>query len=393
MSDDFYKTLGVSRDSSADDIKKAYRKLAMKYHPDQNKDNPSAEAKFKEINEAYDVLKDDQKRAAYDRYGSAAFDGSHPGFGGGGPGGGGFGGFSSAGGSGFGAFSDIFEDMFGDTMGGAPGGGRAARGSDIQYTMEMSLEDAFAGKETSIKIPVNETCDVCDGSGAEPGTGAETCDTCGGSGRIRQQQGFFTIERTCPSCGGIGQVIKSPCKACNGQGRVKKTKSLKIKIPAGVDTGRRIRLSGEGEAGVRGGPAGDLYILISIKPHKFFRRDGANLYCRVPITITKAALGGDVDVPTIEGKASNVKIPPGAQTGQQFRIKNKGMSILQSEARGDLYIEFFVETPVNLDKKQKDLLEQLDQSIGASGKSASKYSPESTGFFAKMKDIWDDLKD
>lgn len=390
MSKDFYKTLGVEKNADAAEIKKAYRKLAMKYHPDQNKDNPEAEAKFKEINEAYDVLKDDQKRAAYDQFGSAAFDGS---MGGGRGPGGGFSGF----GGGAGGFSDIFEDMFGDFMGG--GGSRAGRGqsamrgSDLQYTLEISLEEAFKGKEATIKVPVNSTCDNCDGSGAEKGSSSEGCSTCDGIGRVRQQQGFFTIERTCPTCQGQGSIIKNPCKKCSGQGRIRKEKTLKIKVPHGVDTGRRIRLAREGEAGVRGGPAGDLYVLLAIKPHKFFKRDGANLYCRIPIPMTKAVLGGEIEVPTIEGKTSEVKIPEGTQTGQQFRLRGKGMTLLQSEARGDLFIEIFVETPVNLNKKQKDIMKQLDQDFGGNGKSSSKHSPESSGFFSKMRDIWDDLKE
>ncbi len=391
---DFYKILGVEKSADAAEIKKAYRTLAMKYHPDQNKGNPEAEEKFKELNEAYDVLKDEQKRAAYDRFGASAFDGSM-----GGGGGGGFGAGFGAGARGFGgagAFSDIFEDMFGEFMGGGgmSGGGRTgpARGSDMQYNLQISLEDAYHGKEATIKIPVNESCATCKGTGAEPGTSAETCDTCGGVGRVRQQQGFFTIERTCPTCGGAGQAIKNPCKACHGEGRVRKEKTLKVKIPAGVDHGRRIRLSGEGEAGLRGGPSGDLYVMMSIKPHKFFRRENDNLYCRVPIPITKAALGGDVEVPTIEGARSKIKIPPGTQTGQQLRMKGKGMTNLRSDARGDMYIEIFVETPVNLSKKQQDLLKELDDSIG-DVKSSAKHSPESEGFFKKAREFWDDLKD
>ncbi len=379
---DYYKILEVEKNATAEDIKKAYRKLAMKYHPDQNKDNPAAEEKFKEVSEAYEILKDDQKRAAFDRYGSAAFDGSM----GGGAGGGGFGGFNA------GAFSDIFEDMFGEFMGGRGGKGGQTRGSDIQYTMELTLEEAFKGKESTIKIPLNEECDTCKGSGAEAGTSAEQCGTCKGSGRVRQQQGFFTIERTCPTCSGQGTSIKSPCKKCSGQGRTRKDKTIKVKIPAGVENGRRIRLNGEGEAGIRGGARGDLYILIGIKPHKLFQRENANLYCRVPITVTKAALGGDLEVPTIEGTSAKVKIPPGTQTGQQFRIKGKGMSIMRSESRGDMFIEIFVETPVNLDKKQQDLLKQLDTSL-ASEKSGNKHSPQSSGFFQKMKEFWDDLKE
>jgi len=395
MAKDFYKTLGVEKNAGADEIKKAYRKLALKYHPDQNKDNPDAEAKFKEISEAYDVLKDEQKRAAYDRYGAAAFDGSHPGFGGAGFGGGGAGGPGGMGGGmgGFGAFSDIFEDMFGDM--GMGGGRRRAgpqRGSDLQYTMEISLEDAFKGREAKIRVPVNETCDSCNGSGAEAGTQAETCPTCDGQGRVRQQQGFFTIERTCPTCHGQGSMIKNPCKACRGTGRTEKTKNLKVNIPPGVDTGRRIRLSGEGEAGVKGGPKGDLYVLLAVKPHKLFKREGSNLYCRVPIPVTKAALGGDVEVPTIDGTRSRVKVPPGTQSGQQFRLKSKGMSVLRSAARGDMYIEIFVETPVNLNKKQQDLIKELDKTVG-DGKTGAKHSPESSGFFSKMKDFWEDLKE
>lgn len=376
---DYYSVLGVERAANADDIKRAYRKLAMKYHPDQNKDNPEAEAKFKEINEAYDVLKDEQKRAAYDRYGNAAFDGSMGGGGGGG-------GFNA------GAFSDIFEDMFGDFMGGRGSRGSQTRGSDVQYTVEITMEEAFAGKEVTIKLPLNEECDGCGGTGAEAGTQVEKCGTCGGAGRVRAQQGFFTIERTCPTCNGQGEAIKNPCKQCDGEGRLKKTRNLKIKIPKGVEHGRRIRLSGEGEAGIRGGQRGDLYVLISIQRHKLFKRDGANLHCRVPITMTKASLGGDIAVPTINGTKAKVKIPEGTQTGQQFRLKGKGMPVLQTENVGDMFIEIFVETPVNLDKKQKDLMGELDSTL-SNAKSGHKHSPESSGFFSKMKEFWDDLKD
>lgn len=375
---DFYKTLGVERSVNADDLKKAYRKLAMKYHPDQNKDDPTAEAKFKEINEAYDVLKDPQKRAAYDRYGAQAFSG------------GGGGGFNASDFSGFGsAFTDIFEDMFGG-MGGRNTGG-PSRGADMQYTMEMSLEEAYKGKETTIKVPTNETCDKCNGSGAEPGTGTENCETCSGQGRVRMQQGFFTIERTCPTCNGVGTIIRNPCKKCSGHGRVRKEKSLKVKIPAGVDNGRRIRLAGEGEAGLRGGPAGDLYVLLAIRPHKFFRRDGANLHCRVPIPMTTAALGGEIEIPTIDGGRTKVKIPNGTQSGQQLRIRSKGMPVLRAESVGDMYIEIHVETPVNLTGKQKELLKQLDGTMG--GKAGVDNSPESSGFVKKVKELWNDLTD
>jgi len=381
---DYYDILGVKNDSDADEIKKSYRKLAMKFHPDQNKDNPEAEEKFKEINEAYDILKDEQKRSAYDRYGSAAFDGS---MGGSAAGGGGFGG---------GGFSDIFEDMFGDFMGGGGhrgGGSRGPmRGSDLQYTLEMSLEDAHRGKEAKIKIPVNDTCDKCSGSGSEDGKATQNCSTCDGAGRVRQQQGFFTIERTCPTCNGEGTLIKNPCKKCGGAGRTQKSKTLKVKIPAGVETGRRIRLTGEGEAGIRGGARGDLYVMINVRPHKLFQRDGANLYCRVPITVTRAALGGEIEVPTIDGTRATVKIPAGTQTGQQFRLRGKGVNKIRSDSRGDMYIEIFVETPVNLNKKQQDLLRDLDKSMD-SGASANKHSPESSGFFKKIREFWDDLSE
>ena len=378
---DFYKVLGVEKNASEEDLKKAYRKLAMQYHPDRNKDDPTAEEKFKEVSQAYDVLKDADKRAAYDRFGSA------------GPAGmGGRGGFQGDF-SGFGsAFSDIFEDMFGDAMG---GGGRrnaggAQRGSDTQFTLEMSLEDAFKGKEAKLKLPTVDPCEVCSGTGSEGGGKPEKCPTCDGSGRVRATQGFFTIERACPTCNGAGNIIKSPCKKCSGAGRVRGEKILQVSVPAGVEEGRRIRVTGEGEAGLRGGARGDLFVLIALKPHQFFKRDGANLFCRVPVPMTTAALGGNVEVPTIEGSRTKIKIPPGTQTGQQLRIKGKGMSVMRSDARGDMYIEMFVETPVNLDKKQSDLMKQLDDSLEKAGK---KHTPESETFFKKMKEFWDDLKE
>ena len=386
MSKYFYKTLGIDKKATDDDIKKAYRKLAMQYHPDQNKGSAEAEAKFKEISEAYDILKDEQKRAAYDKFGSAAFEGGM----GGGPGGGGFnpGDF----GAGFSGFTDIFEDMFGDFMGKRGGAnGAQARGNNVQYTMEITLEDAFKGKEEKIKLHLNETCDVCKGSGADGGGGITKCETCAGQGRVRQQQGFFTIERTCPTCGGQGQIIKNPCKKCNGSGQTRKEKNLSVKIPPGIEHGRRIRLAGEGEAGLRGAPSGDLYVAIAVKPHKFFKRDGANLYGRVPVTMGKAALGGDVEVPIIEGSRTKLKIPAGTQTGQQFRLKGKGMSVMKSDARGDMYIEIFVEVPINLNKKQQDMVKQLDASLTCD--KAGSHSPETAGFFSKMREFWDDLKD
>jgi molecular chaperone DnaJ len=377
---DFYKILEVSKTASDEEIKKSYRKLAMKYHPDRNKDDPAAEAKFKEISEAYDVLKDPEKRAAYDRFGSAGMRGGMGGMGGAGPD---FSGFGSA-------FSDIFEDMFGGMAGGARGGHGPMRGSDVQFTLDISLEDAFKGKEAKLKIPSIDPCDTCNGTGSEGGAKPEKCSACDGVGRVRATQGFFTIERTCPTCNGAGTTIKSPCKKCGGSGRSRSEKTVQISIPAGISEGQRVRLAGEGEAGVRGGPRGDLFVLISIKPHPFFRRDGAHLYCRVPVPMTTAALGGSVDVPTIDGAKTKIKIPPGTQTGQQLRLKGKGMSVIRSESRGDMYIEIFVETPVNLDKKQTDLMKQLGETLEKSGK---KHTPESEGFFQKMKDLWEDLKE
>lgn len=382
---DYYEILGVQKGASADEMKKAYRKLAMQYHPDKNPNNKEAEAKFKELNEAYDVLKDDQKRAAYDRFGHQAFDG----MGGRGPGGAGFGG------QGFdpGAFSDIFEEMFGDFMGGARGGmggGRnpngAQRGSDLRYTLEVTLEQAFKGTKASLKLPVLTECEICHGSGAEPGTTVETCPTCKGRGSVRTQSGFFTVERPCPTCSGAGKVMKSPCKSCGGQGRKRKERKLDVNIPAGVDDGTRIRLAGEGEAGVRGGPSGDLYVEISVKPHRLFKREDAHLFCRVPVSMVTAALGGSVEVPTIDGGRVKMNVPSGTQSGTQMRLGGKGMSMLRSAARGDMYVEIAVETPVNLSKKQKELLQEFD----GQGKNNS---PEAAGFFSRVKEFWDDLKD
>jgi len=396
---DFYATLGVAKGASEDDLKKAFRKLAMQYHPDKNPGDKAAEAKFKEINHAYDILKDPDKRAAYDRYGNAAFEGGNPfgnrggnPFGQGGPGGGagGFEGFNFGGGG----FSDIFEEMFGDIMGGQRGGGQqrgyggkpgSARGSDLQYGIEISLEESFKGTEKTIKVPTFSQCEVCTGTGAKAGTKPETCPTCQGQGRVRAQQGFFTIERGCPTCGGVGQTIREKCTACGGAGRVRKEKTLKVNIPSGIEHGRRIRLANEGEAGANGGPAGDLYVLVNLKGHKLFTREGADLHCRVPIAMSIAALGGTIEVPTIEGGRAEVKLPPGTQTGQQFRLKGKGMSMMRSTARGDMYIELFVETPVHLSKKQQDLLKEF------AGKDPQANSPESQGFFKKVKEFWGDL--
>jgi molecular chaperone DnaJ len=376
---DYYKVVGVEKGASEDELKKSYRKLAMQYHPDRNKDDPAkAEEKFKEINEAYDTLKDPQKRAAYDRFGAAGMNG--------------MGGMGGGGGAGFGsAFSDIFEDMFGEMMG---GGGRRStgpmRGSDMQFSLDVTLEDAFKGKDAKLKIPTVETCGDCKGTGSSDGGKPEKCPDCAGAGRVRAQQGFFTIERTCTTCNGNGTVIKSPCKKCGGAGRVRGEKTVQISIPAGIAEGQRIRMGGEGEAGIRGGPAGDLFVLINVKPHKFFRREGANLHCRVPVPMTTAALGGNLDVPTIEGQKASIKIPAGTQTGQQLRLKSKGMNIMRSEQRGDMFVEIFVETPVNLDKKQTDIMKQLDESLEKAGR---KNTPQSEGFFSKVKDLWTDLKE
>ena len=381
---DYYEALGVSRDADHDEIKKAYRKLAMKYHPDRNPDDKAAEQKFKEVNEAYEVLKDEEKRAAYDRFGHAAFEQGGPGAGG--FGGGGFEGFG-------GGFADIFEEMFG---GGGFGGGRGrggpeqtGRGSDLRFNMDITLEDAFHGKSTEIRVPTSVQCDVCHGSGAKEGSQPVTCSTCSGTGRVRSQQGFFTVERTCPSCHGQGKVIKDPCSNCSGSGRVHKEKTLSVSIPAGVETGTRIRLSGEGEAGLRGGPAGDLYIFINVRPHRIFQREGANIHVRVPVPMTTAALGGSVEVPTVDGHRARINIPSGTQSGQQFRLRAKGMSMLRTTSRGDMFVELTVETPVNLTKKQKDLLEEFR----AEGGDESSHSPESGGFFSKVKELWEDLKD
>lgn len=384
---DFYQVLGVDKKASADELKKAYRKLAMQYHPDKNQGNKEAEAKFKEISEAYDVLKDDQKRAAYDRFGHGAFAGGM----GGGAGAGGFGGGAQGFSGGFGGFGDIFEEMFGDFMGqqqrrgGSADGAR--RGADLSYEMEITLEDSFTGKEAPIKVSTWQGCAPCNGSGAEKGTKADTCETCRGAGRVRAQQGFFTVERTCPTCNGAGQTIKTPCGNCGGSGRTRKEKSLKVAIPAGVEDGTRIRLAGEGEAGLRGGPAGDLYVFLGIKPHRFFQREASNLYCRVPVPITTVALGGNIEVPTIDGKRMKVSVPAGTQTGQQFRLKGKGMTVLRSPNRGDMFVEITVETPVNLSKRQKELLQEF------AGDTNDKTNPQSSGFFDKVKGLWEDLKD
>ena len=330
---DFYEILGVDRGADDQTIKKAFRKKAMEYHPDRNPDDAEAEKRFKEVNEAYEVLKDQQKRAAYDQLGHAAFEGGMGGPGQGGPGAGGFE-FNFGGGG----FADIFEEMFGEFTGRRGGRQSQTRGQDLRFNLEISLEDAFKGKQTNIRVPSTVSCDDCSGSGAESGAKPVGCPTCHGRGRVRASQGFFTVERTCPQCNGTGEIIDNPCKTCSGQGRVAREKTLNVNIPAGVDDGTRIRLSGEGEAGLRGSPAGDLYIFVSIAPHDFFHRDGPNIYCSVPIPMVTAALGGAVEVPTVEGTRAKVNIPAGAQTGDQFRLRGKGMTVLRSRNRGDMYI-------------------------------------------------------
>lgn len=380
---DYYDVLGVARGASAEELKKAYRQKAKELHPDRNSDNPNAESQFKEVNEAYDVLKDADKKAAYDRFGHAAFEG---GGGGRGPqgfgGGGGNGDFASA-------FSDVFEDLFGDFMGGRGGGGggrsRAQRGSDLRYNLRVSLEEAHQGVQKTINVPTSVACDTCRGTGAEGGAEPVTCPTCSGMGKVRAQQGFFTVERTCPTCNGMGQIVKNPCRSCGGAGRTEKERSLSVNIPAGVETGTRIRLAGEGEAGLRGGPSGDLYIFIEVRDHPIFQRDGVHLYCRVPISFTTAALGGEVEVPTIDGGRSRVKVPAGAQTGKQMRLRAKGMPALRGGGTGDMVLELAVETPVNLTARQKELLVEFE-------KLSEENNPEGSSFFSKVKGFWDGMK-
>ena len=368
---DYYEILGVQRGASAEEMKKAYRKLAMQYHPDRNPNNPAAEHKFKELNEAYDVLKDDQKRGAYDRFGHAAFEN-------GGPGGGGAGGFGFEGGLG-----DIFEQMFG---GGRRGGQQAQTGADLRVQVEIDLVEAFAGTKTDVRIATRVSCDACNGTGsADKNATANTCGTCQGSGRVRAQQGFFVVERTCPTCGGAGRTIRNPCRVCSGAGTVPRESTLAVQVPAGVEDGTRIRISGKGEAGPRGAAPGDLYVHVAIRPHPIFQRDGTNIFCRVPLRMTQAALGGEIEVPTIDGSAAKVKIPPGTQSGEQFRLRSKGFSVLRSAARGDMYIQVAVETPQDLTRRQRELLEEFE----SESKSHRTGSPEHEGFFAKVRDFFD----
>lgn len=372
---DYYETLGVTRSVDTVELKVAYRKLAMQYHPDKNPGNAEAEAKFKEVSEAYDVLKDEQKRAAYDQFGHSAFEN-------GGMGGrGGFHGFEASG------FSDIFEDLFGMGSGRRRDPNAATRGADLRYNLTITLEDAYHGKKETITIPTTIACNTCDGSGSKEGTKPSACTSCNGIGKVRTQQGFFMVERTCPTCQGKGIVIENPCDDCRGTGKKNKNKKLDVKIPAGVEEGTRIRLSGEGQAGERGGPNGDLYIFIDIEYHPIFQRDGSTIYCEVPIPMTTATLGGQVKVPTVGGGKAEVKITAGTSTGKRFHISGKGMPILNRNQYGDMVIQANVETPVNLNKKQKELLRAFAEECG------DEVSPESSGFFNKVKELWDDLTD
>ena len=376
--EDYYETLNCSRNASTDELKKAYRKKAKELHPDRNSDNPKAEEQFKAVNEAYDILRDPEKRSAYDRFGHAAFEGGTSNSG-----------FRASGQTGdFGsAFSDVFEDLFGDFMGSSSrrNSQRASRGSDLRYNLNISLADAYKGKKTIINVPSAVTCDACSGIGSEGGVEATNCPTCAGIGKVRAQQGFFTVERTCPTCAGKGKIIKNPCKNCLGQGRVEKERKLNVTIPAGVETGTRIRLANEGEAGLRGGPNGDLYIFIEVSNHQIFEREAQNLFCRIPISMTTAALGGDLEAPTIDGGKSRVKVPSGVQSGKRLRLKGKGMPSLRGNSFGDLYVELEVETPVNLTSKQKKLLMEF-QEIGVNN------NPAESNFFSRVRSFWEDLK-
>jgi len=372
---DFYEILGVARSATDDEIKKSYRKMAMKYHPDRNPDNKEAEAKFKEAKEAYEMLSDPQKRAAYDQYGHAGVDPNMGGFGGGG------------GGQGFGGFSDAFGDIFGDIFGGGSqgrGGPQVYRGADLRYSMEISLEEAANGHDTQIRVPSWSNCEPCHGSGAEPGSKVETCTTCNGAGQVRVAQGFFSMQQTCPRCSGSGSYIPKPCKKCHGAGKIKSQKTLEVKIPAGIDDGMRIRSSGNGEPGVNGGPSGDLYVEVHIKPHPVFERDGDDLHCKMPISFVDAILGGEIEVPTLSGKAT-FDVPEGTQSGRTFRLRSKGIKSLRTSLPGDLYIHVQVETPVKLTQAQKDLLKQFDDSLKAGG---AKHSPQQKGWLDRVKDFF-----
>ena len=371
---DYYETLGVSKGATEADIKKAFRSKARELHPDKNAGSSKAEEEFKAVNEAYDVLKDPNKKAAYDQYGHAAFEN---------------GGFGNAGGGGdfSSAFSDVFEDLFGDFMGGSSRRGSASssrRGSDLRYNMTISLEEAYSGKSTTIQVPSSVKCEQCSGTGGKDGTQPSSCPTCGGMGKVRAQQGFFTVERTCPTCSGRGQMNKDPCRFCSGSGTTQKNKNLSVNIPPGVETGTRIRLTGEGEAGFQNGPTGDLYIFTEVLDHSIFQREGTNLFCQIPISIVSATLGGDIEAPTLDGGKTRVKVPAGIQSGKQLRLRGKGMPNIRGKSYGDLYIELYIETPVNLNEKQRSLLLEFEKSLEASDN-----SPKHSNFFSKVKNFWE----
>ena len=371
---DYYETLGISKGASEADIKKAFRSKAKEHHPDKNAGSSKAEEQFKAVNEAYDVLKDPNKKAAYDQYGHAAFEN---------------GGFGNASGSGdfSSAFSDVFEDLFGDFMGGSSrreSSSSSTRGSDLRYNMTISLEEAYRGKATTITVPSSVKCEQCTGTGGKDGTQPSSCPTCSGLGKVRAQQGFFTVERTCPTCSGRGQVNKNPCRFCSGSGTTQKNKNLSVNIPPGVETGTRIRLTGEGEAGMQNGPSGDLYIFTEVMDHSIFQRDGANLFCQIPVSIISATLGGDIEAPTLDGGKTRVKVPAGIQSGKQLRLRGKGMPNIRGNSYGDLYIELNIETPVNLNENQKDLLREFEKSLKASDN-----NPKYSNFFSKVKSFWE----
>ena len=371
---DYYETLGISKGASEADIKKAFRSKAKEHHPDKNAGSSKAEERFKAVNEAYDILKDPNKKAAYDQYGHAAFEN---------------GGFGNAGGGGdfSSAFSDVFEDLFGDFMGGSSrrgSGSSSTRGSDLRYNMTISLEEAYRGKATTIAVPSSVKCEQCSGTGGKDGTQPSSCPTCSGLGKVRAQQGFFTVERTCPTCSGRGQMNKNPCRFCSGSGTTQKNKNLSVNIPPGVETGTRIRLSGEGEAGMQNGPSGDLYIFTEVMDHSIFQREGANLFCQIPVSIISATLGGDIEAPTLDGGKTRVKVPAGIQSGKQLRLRGKGMPNIRGNSYGDLYIELNIETPVNLNEEQKDLLRTFEKSLKASDN-----NPKYSSFFSKVKSFWE----
>lgn len=366
---DYYEVLGVARDVSEQELKKAYRRVAMKHHPDRNPGDQEAEEKFKEASEAYEVLSDAQKRAAYDQFGHAGVN------------------HQAGGGGGFGNFSDIFGDVFGDIFGAAARGGGPARGSDLRYTLELSLEEAVRGTNVNIRVPTLVACKTCSGSGAKAGSKPVTCGTCGGHGQVRMQQGFFSVQQTCPTCRGKGKMISDPCNTCRGHGRVEETKTLNVKVPAGVDTGDRIRLAGEGEAGEAGGPPGDLYVQVSVREHEFFQRDGRDLFCEVPISMVVACLGGEIEVPTLDGRVK-LKVPEGTQTGKLFRLRGKGVTSVRGGPPGDLLCRVAVETPVNLTPRQRELLKELDATMEGGGK----HSPKQSSWFEGMKNFFGDMK-